>query len=95
MANDHIADDRKKVRLIDILSKPIYLHEQADPIEALADYLLDNDVTIQKQSEWVLVPVGMVAQYRCGNIDCCRLIPFGCTPNELTYCPYCGSKNRR
>lgn len=31
-------------KLIEILSVPIYPHELADPIEAVADYLLDNDV---------------------------------------------------
>ncbi len=37
---------RKKNReeLVKILSVPIYPHEQADPAEAVADYLLDNDV---------------------------------------------------
>ena len=31
-------------KLIGILRVPIYPHELADPIEAVADYLLDNDV---------------------------------------------------
>jgi hypothetical protein len=91
---DRIADASGKIRneLLRILSMPIHPHEKVDPIEAVADYLLDNGVTIEKYSEWVLVPVGPVANYRCGNIDCCRLIPFGCMPEELSYCPYCGSK---
>lgn len=33
-------------RLIEILSVPIYLHELVDPIEAVADYLIDSGVTI-------------------------------------------------
>ena len=33
---------RKK--MIQILSVPIYPHEQANPTEVVADYLLDNDV---------------------------------------------------
>ena len=41
---------------------------------------------------WVMIPVDGVAEYRCGNIDCCRLIPFGCNPYELKYCPNCGAK---
>lgn len=36
-----------KERLIQILSVPIYPHEQADPLEAVADYLLDNGVTFE------------------------------------------------
>ena len=31
-------------KLIDILRKPIFPHELVDPTEAVADYLLDNDV---------------------------------------------------
>ena len=37
-------------KLIDILRKPIFPHELVDPIEAVADYLLDSGVTVQ---EWV------------------------------------------
>ena len=36
--------DREK--LIEILRQPIFPHELVDPIEAVADYLLDNGVTI-------------------------------------------------
>ena len=39
-------------KLIDILRKPIFPHELADPTEAVADYLLDNGVTVQ---EWISV----------------------------------------
>lgn len=39
-------------KLIEILRKPIFPHELADPTEAVADYLLDNGVTVQ---EWVSV----------------------------------------
>lgn len=35
-------------RLLDILNKPIFPHELVDPIEAVADYLLDNGVTVQQ-----------------------------------------------
>ena len=31
-------------KLIKILREPIFPHELADPTEAVADYLLDNDV---------------------------------------------------
>ncbi len=31
-------------KLIEILRKPIFPHELVDPTEAVADYLLDNDV---------------------------------------------------
>ena len=39
-------------RLLEILNVPIYPHEQVDPLEAVADYLLDNGVTFQK---WIPV----------------------------------------
>lgn len=35
---------RMREKLIEILRVPIYPHEQADPAEVVADYLLDNDV---------------------------------------------------
>lgn len=38
--------------LISILRVPIYPHEQADPAEVVADYLLANGVTVQK---WIPV----------------------------------------
>ena len=38
--------------LIEILRKPIFPHELADPTEAVADYLLDSGVTVQ---EWISV----------------------------------------
>ena len=41
-----------KEKLIEILRKPIFPHELADPIEAVADYLLDSGVTVQ---EWISV----------------------------------------
>lgn len=37
-----------KEKLIEILRKPIFPHELADPIEAVADYLLDSGVTVQE-----------------------------------------------
>ena len=33
-------------KLVEILRKPIFPHELVDPIEAVADYLLDNGVTV-------------------------------------------------
>ena len=39
-------DAREK--LIEILRKPIFPHELVEPTEAVADYLLDNGVTVQE-----------------------------------------------
>lgn len=58
----------------------------------------DNSNTKDDQSDktihmrWTGISVNGVWSYRCGNIDCARLIPFGCDPNELDFCPYCGAK---
>ena len=58
-------------KLIEILRVPIYPHELADPTEAVADYLLDNDV----------VPVVrckdckhcIYISYACGDVRCGKL----------------------
>ena len=39
-------------KLIEILRKPIFPHELVDPTEAVADYLLDNGVTVQEQEHF-------------------------------------------
>ena len=39
-------------KLIEILRKPIFPHELVDPIEAVADYLLDSGVMVH---EWISV----------------------------------------
>ena len=46
-------------RLLEILNKPIFPHEMVDPLEAVADYLLDNGVTFvtdnNVDSKWIPV----------------------------------------
>lgn len=56
------------------------------------DYAPAVDAEPVTHSEWVWIPVAGVMTFRCGNIDCARLIPFGCQPSDLNYCPYCGAK---
>ena len=46
-------------KLIEILRKPIFPHKLVDPTEAVADYLLDNGVTVQ---EWVSADKRMPTQ---------------------------------
>lgn len=43
-------------KLIEILRKPIFPHELVDPIEAVADYLLDSGVTVHG---WISVDDGL------------------------------------
>ena len=44
----------RKGALIRILSVPIYPHELADPTEAVADYLIDNDVLPVTRCEYCI-----------------------------------------
>lgn len=44
-------------RLLKILNVPIHPHENVDPLEAVADFLLDNGVTFHK---WVPVALGFL-----------------------------------
>ena len=75
-------------KLIEILRKPIFPHELVDPTEAVADYLLDNGVTVQ---EWISVEdklpeeaVNCIVHYRhayCDN-DGYWAIGFCCYDGE-------------
>ena len=83
-------------KLIDILRKPIFPHELVDPIEAVADYLIDNCVTVQ---EWISVkdrlPEDMVDVLTCdakGNIHIMwhhheYQYPFNIGRNDIRYFP--------
>lgn len=64
-------------------------------VEKLEKAMADSaaiDVMEVRHSEWTPIPVNGVLEFRCGNIDCARHIPFGCEPSDMHYCPYCGSK---
>ena len=77
-------------KLIEILRKPIFPHELVDPTEAVADYLLDNGVTVQEQD----------------GCEYCNGLPFSqmedfTMPNAskkdydivtIRYCPICGRR---
>ena len=70
-------------KLIEILRKPIFPHELVDPIEAVADYLLDSGVTVQgwisvddrlpEEGEYVLC-VLKGFNYG-GKIQVCKFVP--------------------
>lgn len=79
-------------KLIEILRKPIFPHElvDVDPVEAVADYLLDYGVTVQEQD----------------GCEYCNGLPFSqmedfTMPNAskkdydivtIHYCPMCGRR---
>lgn len=61
-------------RLLDILSKPIFPHELVDPLEAVADYLLDNGVTFATGTDIGCNCDGCYwkAEHRHQKCSCCR-----------------------
>lgn len=70
-------------KLIEILKRPIFPHELADPIEAVADYLLDSGVTVQ---EWISVDDRLPEEgeyvlcvlkgfHYGGKIQVCKFVP--------------------
>ena len=54
--------DNTREKLIEILRVPIYPHLDADPAEAVADYLLDSGVTVQK---WIPVTERLPKLEKC------------------------------
>lgn len=91
--------DREK--LLEILNKPIFPHDAVDPLEAVADYLLDNGVIVREKGEWVEMQRGHY--FKC---DKCRCpIPYkfgwrlynGVVENKrfYNYCPNCGADMRK
>ena len=78
-------------KLVEILRKPIFPHELVDPIEAVADYLLDSGVTVQdvpdtNVGEWIKNGWNNYSCSVCG----CQLIGHGAS--HWKYCPHCGAK---
>ena len=88
-------------KLIEILRKPIFPHELVDPIEAVADYLLDSGVTVQELdgceycnegSEGYRKMIGAFSitnpfHGSVWNIETCH-----CKPRQIYFCPMCGRK---
>ena len=74
-------------KLIEILRKPIFPHELADPTEAVADYLLDNGVTVQECGEWVYDHWCEFKCSVCGEFSSSK--PY---KGKENYCPNCGAK---
>ena len=60
-------------KLIEILRKPIFPHELVDPIEAVADYLLDSGVTVQ---EWISVK-DRLPESGVHVLICCEMHRYG------------------
>lgn len=72
----------EREKLLEILKVPIYPHEQADPAEAVASYLLDNDVVPVvrcKDCKWGTTPYGDEHDgwTKCTNLCGRPLMPDG------------------
>lgn len=75
-------------KLIEILRKPIFPHELVDPIEAVADYLLDSGVTVQEFGHWVYdFNLAGSNFYRCSVCD--RQETLLEKEDIYEYCPFC------
>ena len=74
-------------KLIEILRKPIFPHELVDPIEAVADYLLDSGVTVQEIG-YVVTKTDRWATYHHHCSICDEELEWKAYPN---FCSNCGS----
>ena len=88
-------------KLVEILRKPIFPHELVDPIEAVADYLLDSGVTVQEQdgceyckedNEGYRKMIGSFSitnpfHGNVWNIETCH-----CKQRQIYFCPMCGRR---
>ncbi len=71
--------DREK--LLEILSVPIYMREGADPAEAFADFLLDNDVL-------PVVRCKACANFRQNVRGGCWCDVYGCVITPDDFCSF-------
>ena len=74
-------------KLIEILREPIFPHEMVDPIEAVADYLLDSGVTVQEIG-YVVTKTDRWATYHHHCSICDEELEWKAYPN---FCSNCGS----
>ena len=76
-------------RLIEILRVPIYPHLDADPAEVVADYLLDNGVTLPKRGHWIIKSIGH-GKNATNWAECseCRV----CGSPQWKVCPVCETR---
>lgn len=75
-------------KLIEILRKPIFPHELVDPIESVADYLLDSGVTVQECGQWIYdFNLDGSNFYRCSVCD--RQETLLEKEDIYEYCPFC------
>ena len=78
-------------KLIEILRKPIFPHELVDPIEAVADYLLDSGITVQEHGYWENAN-GRPKTYIRKCSVCGKEAYFCGRGCSYKFCPNCGCK---
>ena len=85
-------------RLIKILRKPIFPHELVDPAEAVADYLLDNGVTVQELhgckycNDSSIICNADEEFYISGNTLRIDIGCHFCGSVNINFCPMCGRR---
>ena len=88
-------------KLVEILRKPIFPHKLVDPIEAVADYLLDSGVTVQEQdgceyckedSEGFRRMFGAFSLVNPFHGKTWQIHAGKCKPREINFCPMCGRR---
>ena len=81
-----------RIKLLELMKTPIHPRIGADPAEVVADFIMDNEMKIQKEAEWVWLPIPPNGKTKCSN--CHRLKPQFVETSELNFCPNCGVRMR-
>jgi hypothetical protein len=76
---------KDRERLIELIRYVQYLGGLE---EKLADHLIANGVTVQKEGVWIGKPVAGYCDVRC---SLCRAV-FTANSGKWNYCPNCGAK---
>ena len=81
-----------RIKLLELMKTSIHPRIGADPAEVVADFIMDNEMKIQKEAEWVWLPIAPNGKIKCSN--CHRLKPQFVETSELNFCPNCGVRMR-
>lgn len=57
-----------------------------------AEGLYNDDWRKQITAKWEIIAQYGGLHVRCSNADCHRHLPFGASPSQFQYCPFCGAK---
>lgn len=88
-------------KLVEILRKPIFPHELVDPIEAVADYLLDSGITLREldgceyckeDNEGFRRMFGAFSLANPLHGKTWQIHAGKCKPREINFCPMCGRR---